>query len=58
MVHKNIIHIERSRHDQRMDMMYSHFHDRYEIYYLLSGERFYFIDNQMHLVQAGDLRIH
>lgn len=55
MVHKKIIHIERSRHDQRMDMMYSHFHDRYEIYYLLSGERFYFIDNQMHLVQAGDL---
>ncbi|GFR37026.1 AraC family transcriptional regulator [Insulibacter thermoxylanivorax] len=55
MAHKKIIHIERSRHDQRMDMMYSHFHDRYEIYYLLSGERFYFIDNQMYLVQAGDL---
>lgn len=47
--------ISRSRHDKKMDMQTSHFHDRYEVYYLLSGERFYFIDNQMHLVQAGDL---
>lgn len=52
---QNKIEIERSRHDQKMDMPFSHFHDRYEIYYLLSGERFYFIDNRMHLVQAGDL---
>lgn len=49
------IEIERSRYDQKMDMPFSHFHDRYEIYYLLSGERFYFIENRMHLVQAGDL---
>src|SRR5690606_23494488 len=47
--------VARSRHDQKMDMESSHFHDRYEIYYLLSGERFYFIDHAMHLVQAGDL---
>lgn len=47
--------VARSRYDEKMDMPESHFHDRYEIYYLLSGERFYFIDHRMHLVQAGDL---
>ena len=52
---KHKIVVGRSRYDEKMDMAQSHFHDRYEIYYLLSGERFYFIDHRMHLVQAGDL---
>ncbi len=32
-----------------------HFHSRYEIYYLVSGERFYFIHDRTYLVQKGDL---
>jgi len=52
---KKTIVVGRSRYDEKMDMAESHFHDRYEIYYLLSGERFYFIDHRMHFVQAGDL---
>lgn len=33
----------------------SHFHDRYEIYYLLSGERSYFIKDRTFFVKKGDL---
>lgn len=47
--------IGRSRHDRRMDMTRNHFHHRYEMYYLISGERFYLIDHNMYLVQPGDL---
>lgn len=36
-------------------MAHEHFHDRYEIYYLLSGERYYFIENERYLVTPGDL---
>ncbi|WP_379158725.1 AraC family transcriptional regulator [Paenibacillus sp. sgz5001063] len=32
-----------------------HFHDFYEIYYLLSGERHYYIHNRIYALQAGDL---
>ena len=33
----------------------NHFHDNYEIYYLLSGERFYFIKDRTYRVEKGDL---
>jgi len=32
-----------------------HFHEGFEIYYLLEGERFYFIDNRSYLVRKGDI---
>lgn len=32
-----------------------HFHDYYEIYYLLDGERYYFINNKTFLIKRGDL---
>lgn len=32
-----------------------HFHDYYEIYYLLDGERHYFINNKTFLIKRGDL---
>lgn len=47
--------IERLRHDTRKEMKKAHLHDRFEIYYLVSGERIYFIENQTYIVQPGDL---
>lgn len=36
--------------------MYSnHYHNTYEIYYLLSGKRYYFIKNRTYPISAGDL---
>lgn len=45
-------------HDTRAghyNMRGCHFHNRYEIYYLVSGERFYFIHDRTYLIQKGDL---
>lgn len=36
-------------------MPVAHFHDHYEIYYLLDGERHYFINNKTFLIKRGDL---
>ncbi|WP_222708687.1 AraC family transcriptional regulator [Paenibacillus sp. N3.4] len=33
----------------------NHFHDHYEIYYLLSGKRYYFIQDRSYLIQEGGL---
>lgn len=38
-----------------MSMPANHFHDTYEIYYLCSGERYYFIKNKTYHVKAGDI---
>lgn len=32
-----------------------HYHDYYEIYYLLSGQRYYYIENNRYLVEKGDI---
>lgn len=32
-----------------------HFHNRYEIYYLVTGSRYYFIHDRTYLIQKGDL---
>lgn len=32
-----------------------HYHDQFEIYYLLNGERFYFIENTTYHVKKGDI---
>ena len=34
---------------------FAHFHPTYEIYYLISGEVDYFIDNELHHVNVGDI---
>lgn len=36
-------------------MPHSHFHDVYEIYYLGSGQRYYFIKDKTYLINEGDL---
>lgn len=36
-------------------MVSRHFHETYELYYLLEGQRYYFIDRQTYLVKAGDV---
>ncbi|WP_036633647.1 helix-turn-helix transcriptional regulator [Paenibacillus alginolyticus] len=47
--------IERLRRDQPFSMTMNHFHDHYEIYYLLRGKRYYFIQDRSYLIQEGDL---
>ncbi|WP_025680790.1 helix-turn-helix transcriptional regulator [Paenibacillus massiliensis] len=47
--------IEQVRRTEQFDMMTDHFHDSYEIYYLLDGERYYYIHNRLYALQAGDL---
>ncbi len=49
------IEIERMVRRGHYTMGINHFHDHYELYYLLSGERYYFIQNKTYHVQKGDL---
>ncbi len=39
--------------DHEYSMYSRHFHDSYEVYILLEGERYYFIDKETYLVKAG-----
>ncbi|MCI8837672.1 MAG: cupin domain-containing protein, partial [Hungatella sp.] len=41
--------------DYEYSMAARHFHDTFELYYLLEGQRYYFIDKQTYLVKAGDV---
>lgn len=41
--------------DYEYSMVARHFHDTYELYYLLEGQRYYFIDRQTYLVKTGDV---
>ncbi|WP_281888486.1 AraC family transcriptional regulator [Paenibacillus sp. YYML68] len=43
------------RRDASYNMMVNHYHPFYEIYYLLSGERMYFIKDTSYRIQSGDL---
>lgn len=47
--------VERIERDYDFNMISKHFHNEYEIYYLLSGERYYFIEKQIHHVKKGSL---
>lgn len=47
--------VERIERDYDFNMISRHFHNEYEIYYLLEGERYYFIDNQTYYVKKGSL---
>jgi AraC-like DNA-binding protein len=41
--------------DEEYSMTMNHFHDTYELYYLLEGERYYFIEKETYYVKAGDV---
>lgn len=47
--------VERIERDYDFNMLQKHFHNEYEIYYLLSGERYYFIEKQIYHVKKGSL---
>lgn len=47
--------VEQIRRSGNFNMDTDHFHDSYEIYYLLSGERHYYIHNRIYALEAGDL---
>jgi len=51
--------VDFSIHYNKLDTSYTmpqkHEHNHYEIYYLVSGERFYFIEDQIFHVHPGDL---
>jgi AraC-like DNA-binding protein len=47
--------IEYARRTDRFTMPTEHFHAQYEIYYLLSGERYYFIRDRTYHIRSGDL---
>lgn len=47
--------VERIERDYDFNMVQKHFHNEYEIYYLLSGERYYFIEQQIYHVKKGSL---
>lgn len=41
--------------DQEYSMAMKHFHDTYELYFLLEGERYYFIEKETYHVKTGDV---
>ncbi|MHB8130663.1 MAG: AraC family transcriptional regulator [Mobilitalea sp.] len=47
--------LERIERDASFNMVSKHFHNEYEIYYLVSGERYYFIEKQTYYVKKGSL---
>lgn len=49
------LYIDRVIRDYEFDMPYRHTHEEYEIYYLVEGERYYFIENQIYHVKKGSL---
>ncbi len=40
---------------QSGNMSHTHYHEHYEVYYQMSGERTYFIEDQVYAVKTGDL---
>lgn len=41
--------------DQEYSMTMKHFHDTYELYFLMEGERYYFIEKETYYVKKGDV---
>lgn len=52
---KNAIFVERVLRKDPYIMPKYHFHEEYEIYYLIQGERYYFIKDKTYHVKKGDL---
>lgn len=59
----DLFHFSRVRQDGPINMKHNHFHGSYELYYLISGQRYYFIkdktirvmENDLILIKKGDL---
>ena len=51
------ISIDRVIRDHDFTMPSKHFHNEYEIYYLVKGQRYYFIENESYFVDEGSLVI-
>lgn len=49
------ISLERMRRVGKFDMSVKHFHNEYEIFYLIEGERTFFLDNRSYKVVGGSL---
>ena len=43
------------RPETHFNMASKHYHDHFEIYYLVNGERYYFIENRTYHVKKGDI---
>lgn len=53
--HDQSFHISFRKKSGHFSMPHNHFHNAYEIYYLLSGERYYFTKNRTFKTEKGDL---
>lgn len=52
---KNTIEVDyKKRNNQQFNMDVAHYHPSFEIYYLLEGERIYFIKDQSYTIYKGD----
>ena len=51
----NDLYVEYIKRSQPFSMTTDHYHSYYEIYYLLSGERLYFIRDRSYAVEQGDI---
>ncbi len=49
--------IDYIKNDKKMNMKSQHYHDAYEIYLQISGERYLFLDNICHTLRRGDVVI-
>ena len=55
MYSKEVFNIEYTKKNKATSMPINHYHDNYEIYYLLSGERYYFIKDRTYYVKKVDI---
>ena len=39
----------------KFDMRVKHFHNQYEIFYIIEGERLFFFNNREYVARSGDL---
>ena len=54
-VHEHVFRVERKKQTEPYTMAQKHFHGHYEIYYLVSGERIYLLEDRICHVHQGDL---
>lgn len=52
---EGLVMVEQVIREQSFSMSSRHFHDTYELYYLVEGEIYYFIDRETYLVKEGDI---
>ncbi len=45
--------VQETARNQKFSMVTRHFHESYELYFLLEGQRFYFIQQDTYIVKAG-----